>query len=427
MTSGDGEQANLVAQVFSSIFFAGVGIWLVLQNSSKLTYLQKSSLEKRLGACAFITSYIACFSSFFNFLQLTEVDDVTLPGTDNVVVEFARPVEWICTCPLMQLILVLLGGTKLPENRLIIMPLLSVIVLAFGASTLFVSQTFRIVLYFFGVIFCGLMFFLNQQHIVTNSGRKESFFYGDSAFRKATVILVLTWFPFPIWFLLSPEGFNLITNILFVKCGWSFLNILSKFAFIFYIQRIKDDYFNRLRAKRECQPDSYFNVGSGAMKMSDVNENSTSELHSVVMETMCFLGMAHNSDRLCRLFLHAGINTPDMVLQLTQDQCRRDQLPWELICAIQRRINIWRMEMTDEAELSIENGERHFNVGSSSDAFGPFMVHSGGGWMNNEGCKELLEQMIQTTMDSCSRMEERVSQGMMQSPDSPRDPRPLGV
>lgn len=33
--------------------------------------------------------------------------------------------------------------------------------------------------------------------------------------------------------------------------GWAFLNIVSKFTFIFYIQRIKDNYCNRLKVKRE--------------------------------------------------------------------------------------------------------------------------------------------------------------------------------
>ena len=124
--------------------------------------------------------------------------------------------------------------------------------------------------------------------------------YGDSEFRKASILLIVTWVPFPTFYALSPEGFGalanfvflhhifsvepmcspmflfvthgkpeilretsfldsgIITDVLFVQAccgvgscgvrtawvgaqvGWAFLNIVSKFTFIFYIQRIKD-------------------------------------------------------------------------------------------------------------------------------------------------------------------------------------------
>merc|ERR1719450_776738 len=61
----------------------------------------------------------------------------------------------------------------------------------------------------------------------------------------------MTWFPFPIWYCFSPEGFGFIDDVLLIQVGWAFLNIVSKFSFIFYIQRIKDTYCNRLKTKRE--------------------------------------------------------------------------------------------------------------------------------------------------------------------------------
>ena len=70
-------------------------------------------------------------------------------------------------------------------------------------------------------------------------------------FRKASLLLIITWFPFPIWFAISPEGLGYIDNILIIQMGWAFLNILAKFTFIFYIQRVKDNYCSRLKVKRE--------------------------------------------------------------------------------------------------------------------------------------------------------------------------------
>jgi hypothetical protein len=50
---------------------------------------------------------------------------------------------------------------------------------------------------------------------------------------------------------MSPEGVGFIDDVLIIQMGWAFLNILSKFSFIFYIQRVKDNYCNRLKVRRE--------------------------------------------------------------------------------------------------------------------------------------------------------------------------------
>jgi hypothetical protein len=70
-----------------------------------------------MSTCCSIDTYVALFSCFFNLFQLTEVDDFLLPGTDSTnggfTLDFARPIEWICTCPLMQA----LGGWTRASER----------------------------------------------------------------------------------------------------------------------------------------------------------------------------------------------------------------------------------------------------------------------------------------------------------------------
>jgi len=65
------EEAEKVAQIFSAIFFTGLGLWLMFANGTKLSFIQRASLEKRLTVCCMINTYIAVFSAFFNFFQLT--------------------------------------------------------------------------------------------------------------------------------------------------------------------------------------------------------------------------------------------------------------------------------------------------------------------------------------------------------------------
>merc|ERR1719410_2909064 len=107
--------AVTVAQVFSGVTFALVAIWMTFSNGASLAYIQRASLEKRLTTCCFINTYIGMFSAFFNFFQLTEVDDLILPDKNNYTIDIARPIMWMMTCPLMQLCLVILGGSKIPE------------------------------------------------------------------------------------------------------------------------------------------------------------------------------------------------------------------------------------------------------------------------------------------------------------------------
>jgi len=246
------ELGTKVAQIFSGIIFAGLAGWLTVTNGTKLAFVQRAALEKRLTVCCFLNTYVGFFSAFFNFFQLTQVDDAILPANDGFTMDLARPIEWIMTCPLMQLSLVLMGGAKIPEYRRYMMPGFSVTILLLGtASTFMPMDALKITCYIAGVLIFGVMVYFNRQQILEYSGGEEGLLTGDSEFRKATLLLISTWCPFPTWYVLSPEGFGIIDNVLLIQVGWAFLNIVAKFVFIFYIQRIKDLYCNRLKTKRE--------------------------------------------------------------------------------------------------------------------------------------------------------------------------------
>ena len=46
------------------------------------------------------------------------IDDFDLPGRENnFTLNLSRPIEWIATCPIMQLKLVVLAGARVPSYR----------------------------------------------------------------------------------------------------------------------------------------------------------------------------------------------------------------------------------------------------------------------------------------------------------------------
>eukprot|EP00928_Gymnodinium_smaydae_P094269 TRINITY_DN7890_c1_g1_i2.p1 TRINITY_DN7890_c1_g1~~TRINITY_DN7890_c1_g1_i2.p1 ORF type:complete len:594 (-),score=103.57 TRINITY_DN7890_c1_g1_i2:405-2138(-) len=342
------EFAIRVAQIFSAVTFTLVAVWLSFANSTSMGYVQRASLEKRLTVSCFINTYVGMFSAFFNYFQLTEVDDLIMPESGNYTIDLARPIEWILTCPLMQLCLVLLGGTKIPEERRWLMPSLSVTVLLLGLGSTYLRGWIRFVPYILGCLTAGTMFYLNAKQVVEHSDGQENIISGDSEYRKATLLVIVLWFPFPLWYLMSPEGINFFSDPLLIQVGWSFLNIIAKFAFIFYVQRMKDNYCTKLKTKREMyQP-------------RGISKELESQLTAVTIETLIFLGMAQNSDRLLSVMAKAGITTVEELEKMSQDECRDKMLPWDIIKAVQKRLRVWHLESHDTAEVDLENGETHY-------------------------------------------------------------------
>eukprot|EP00439_Symbiodinium_sp_Y106_P023939 s682_g2.t3 len=205
--------AHNIAQIIQGAGFMALAMWLIFANNSKVAVAQKAPLEQRHAICATISTAVALFSGFFNILQLTAIDDFDLPGRENnFTLNLSRPIEWIATCPIMQLKLVVLAGSRVPSYRRFMMPLISVAVLLCGTASMFTGDALRFAWYGFGLSLACIMFYHNALQIKENSEGEESLFSGDSDFRKLSITLIVTWFPFPLWFSLSVEGFGLITD-----------------------------------------------------------------------------------------------------------------------------------------------------------------------------------------------------------------------
>jgi bacteriorhodopsin len=369
LSSSDSEEAfelgSKISQIFSGCAFTALACYLVFSNATRLSFIHRASIEKRLAVCCQLSLVVATISAFFNFFQLSELDNFALTGQRQFTVDVSRPIEWILTCPLMQLSLVIMGGPRIPESRRVIMPVSSAIVLCFGTSTLFLDVPYTYIC--FGCGFCIHLcaMYFNRLQILEHSRGVEGLLSGDSEFRRATLILMLTWIPFPMWFFLSPEGVGLVDNIVIIQMGWAFLNIISKFTLIFYLQRIKDNYNIRVKMKRSMQQNKSgagFHTSEKRL-YDDSMPESSSELCALVLETMSFLGMAQNADRMLKLLMQAKISSLDQIEHLDKKDCDEKQLPHDLICAIQSRYKVWALEMVDDAELGLEAGEKFYNIG----------------------------------------------------------------
>jgi hypothetical protein len=272
---------------------------------------------------------------------------------------------------LLQLNLVLMGGSRIPEYRRMLMPGLSATVLLMGATTLFLDTPYIYGVWGLACCVHSVQMFFNNLQIIEHSGGVESLLTGDSEFRKATIIMMLTWLPFPGWYILSPEGLGLITNITVVQLGWAFLNVTAKFGLIFYIQRVKDNYCNRLKVTREMKGalnNVYSADDDGEEGIDGGKAGLKGELSACVQQTMSDLGMAYNFERFMTLLREAGVSSLDEIAKMTPETCALAQLPWDLVSALQQRYKVWALEMVDDAERGLEAGERHYKVTQTTNA-----------------------------------------------------------
>jgi bacteriorhodopsin len=383
--SDDFKRAGAVMQVFSSVAFAGLFCWLVTTNGRKLTAVRKEPYEKRIEVVVNLCIYVAMISAFCNLFQLTTVDDNLLPRQDNYVVDMARPVEWILTCPFMQLALVLIGGEKFPEYRLVLMPFLSVLILGCGTITqLFAEIAFVWVFFLVGFcLFCVLLYF-NRKQILEMTNEQEGLWSGEHPFRTATLILMVTWVPFPIWFALSPEGTGLIQDVMMIQGGWAFFNIASKFILIFFLQSMKEDLKRGVVKDKEKQysewDQSMANGMQNTRKVSaEIQKGDLSNLTNIIVastpvsptgyasdrklsskllmavnETLSKIEWGISNEELCQRLRDAGIFSPGDLVNLTEDHARQYELPLEFIHVLQHHIE--QVTMEDSATRRTSTG-----------------------------------------------------------------------
>jgi hypothetical protein len=249
----------------------------------------------------------------------------------------------------------MIAGEKVPDYRRNVMPLTAFIVLALGLlSTVASNVVFKSLAYGAGAIaFLVLLYFMNACVSEASNGG-ESLFHGSSFLRSLVVIIGITWIPFPIWYALSPEGFNVIKDEPGMKVAVAFLNVFSKGAFISYLARIRNDYLTR--QKTMISIGYYSNDGNlkkgidglpedlKARSDDQIMDKGTLLLIEEVLETM---GRAKDRTFVVDLLQSHLITTNDDIISLTKDYCREIDLPWGLILALKSKIRSNHVQLDD--------------------------------------------------------------------------------
>ena len=119
--------------------------------------------------------------------------------------------------------------------------------------------------------------------------------------------------------------------------------------------------------------------------------------------------------------------------KLTKEESDRLQLPWDLVSATQKRIKIWKLEMTDNAEMELERGEQFYleHTPRNGDVPGEVpeddmrsriqqMLMSSGGGGGGAGVDPQFQREVQSQLSQMANMmgalqqqQESMGQGFM--------------
>merc|ERR1719482_1591889 len=214
------------------------------------------------------------------------------------------------------------------------------------------------------LVMLGLM----NQCLSDASDGGENLLVGSSFLRGLIVTITLTWFPFPIWYALSPEGFNVIKDEAGMKVAVAFLNVLSKGAFIMYLARIRTDYNTREKTMLSVgyikDMKSDFD-GLEAKKPAD-KDSLDKILSMLIHDVLESMGRAKDKDHLVEVLEAHLVTTNEDIISLTKEYCQEIGMPWGLILALKSKIRSYNVQTDDpwsmQAMNSVKEIEHSFSA-----------------------------------------------------------------
>lgn len=249
----------------------------------------------------------------------------------------------------------------------------AIVVLCFGVSSM-LSPNIRVKLVFYlcGLSCFGLLCSQMNSCIVESSQGGENLCKGQSVVRKLVVITASTWVPFPIWYALSPEGFNIIPSQAAMKIAVAFLNVFSKGVYIFYLSRVNADMKVREVAMSQFEVAAEIEEKSKKGKLwgEDFVDKSHTELTArlacILEEVLRDMGRAKDYTAMKEMLeTHMIINTDD-VMVLTREYCESISLPWGFAVACKTRIKANHHMVEDAWTFHIAENVRKADDGMTS-------------------------------------------------------------
>jgi hypothetical protein len=150
---------------------------------------------------------------------------VSVPG---IKLNAGMYVDWTITCPILQLIFVILAGPKATVSTASHLAVTALMIIT-GAIGVFIEDSDRrFTAFLLGCIFMAVMTRNMNTMIVESSGNTANLLCGSHYLTKLGQTTVLTWLTFPIMWLCSDMGYNWVPGM---KYAFPVMNVVSKLTF----------------------------------------------------------------------------------------------------------------------------------------------------------------------------------------------------
>jgi bacteriorhodopsin len=228
-TSGPSRTDTIVCWVCACCFLMAAGLNLKDGILNRIHEVKGDrNFRNRAIYCSQLQLLMCVISAFGNIVMISEVDDVYVPYR-GIKVDVAKYCDWVVTCPMLQLILIVLAG---PDCKVYVERHLAstALVILFGASATFVSApALR-----GGLFFCGCCVFMSvvynmDRMIVEASKTGSSITKGSHELRMIVLVTVITWLLFPLTWACSTDGFALLPQAV---TAFPIINVVSKVGFV---------------------------------------------------------------------------------------------------------------------------------------------------------------------------------------------------
>jgi bacteriorhodopsin len=153
-----------------------------------------------------LSAIISLISAWCSIISIVDILTVPIQGASRSV-NLIRYIDWILTCPLLQIQLGLIADTK--TSRYIMMVYNVTVSNTCGLIGAYVDTGIWKVVFL--LISCGHFAYMSKDLdnlVQEHTDNQESLMRGTSSLRKLCLMTIGTWIPFPIIWVLSSDGFD---------------------------------------------------------------------------------------------------------------------------------------------------------------------------------------------------------------------------
>ena len=166
-------------------------------------------------------------SIYCHTVEASNLDDVYI-SSRGVKINAAMYVDWTITCPILQLIFVILAGAKVTVSVGWHLAVTAFMIISGALACFVVDSDRRFTCFFAGCVFMFWMTRNMNLMILESTDSASSLFCGGHYLTRLGQTTIATWLTFPIMWLYSDVGYGWYPEM---KYAFLVMNVVSKLAF----------------------------------------------------------------------------------------------------------------------------------------------------------------------------------------------------